>query len=344
MADRGRSRSASNGMDGKIPSLNLISRVKPETPARQPGVYKPIIFDVLSVIAAYGVGWAYAQYLTAKMPITNLSAVLVAFAALSTLQVFFTKGLDRRLLILILETIAMLFLFYKYDLRILSAAAAVLLVFRLWGEKIGRTELENGLEVRFFKAALPALQKLTTALIVAFVILYFPQWSQKNAFVSKDAFQTFFEWTAGTVKNFYPTINLSSSFGNLTQDLARFGLLNNPDFRNLPAQNQELMVKQAAVQVADSLRKNIGGEILNNEPVSGVVYRLILETLTRWKDQFQNWFLVGWAIAVFFVIRGFGFIFYGLAGLIAFIIYQILLSFGFIHIFGESRTHETIEF
>jgi len=331
-------------MADKIQSPNLISQVKPEALVRQPGVYKPIIFDALSVCLAYVSGWAYSGYLSGSISVAILVGVLGLFAVLSALQVFFAKSLTRRFGILILETVVMLFPFYQYDLRILGAAAGVMIVWRFWGEMIGRGELENGLEIKFFKAANPALKKLTTAIVAAFLILYLPQLSRENIFISKINFQNFFDWTAGAVKNFYPEINFNSSFNKMAEDIARLELQGNIAFNSLSPQNREPVVKQVAAQIAEGLEKSIGQKISPDESVSKVFYDFLIETLTRWKDRLQNWFLFGWAIAVFAVIRGFGFIFYRLVGLVAFLLYQILLSFGFIYVGAESRTHEVIGF
>lgn len=331
-------------MDQKIPSLNLIKQVNPEAPARQPYVYKPFIFDALTVGAAYAAGWAYGQYLGGNIQAAALLGVFGFFAALSALQVFFTKGLGRRFLILVLETAAILFSFYRYDLKFLGAAAGVMLLFRFWGEIRGHTELENGLEIKFFKVAKPALQKLTTALFATLVILYLPQLNQENVFLSKSNFQVFFDWAAGAAKNFYPEINFNSSFSKLAEDLARFELQGNSNFKSLPPPSQESLIQQTAIQVREGLEKNIGKKLLPNEPVSEVLYEFIVEMLARSKNQFPSWFLAIWAIAIFTTIRGFGFIFYWLVGITAFVLYQILLSFGFIHIIGESRTHEVIGF
>ncbi len=329
---------------GKIPSQNLIRQVNPETPPRDIGFYKAITVDVLGVFSALSVGYVYKGYLGGAFGITTLLFAVGIYGTFTILQAFLNKGVRHRLLILLLEVVALLSLFYGTDIRILAAGAGILFVFLLWGDMNGRLALDNGLQVHFFKAAFPVLKKFTTAMAIVLVLLYIPYWDQSRLFISESNFQVFYDWASGMVNKFYPEVNLGSSFGNLAESVARFELQGDARFKGLSSENQAMALKQAADQLAAAFGGWMGTTVSVTESTSGIMYKFISGKLVGLRESLGNWFLFGWGIILFFVVRGLGWIFYYALSMFVFIVYQILLASGFIHITGESRMHETITY
>lgn len=204
--------------------------------------------------------------------------------------------------------------------------------------------LKNGLEIKFFSAAGPVLRKLVTVLSLLLVVLYLPRLNQGNIFISQDSFRSFFDFTNGIVSNFYPEINLNSSFGQLTESFARLELETNSAFRAMSPSDRAAAIQQVSSQVSNSLSKILGVAISPNEAASDVFYNFIVGTLNGWSGRFGVWFVFGWALTVFLIVRSFGVLFYWAASFVAFVVYQILLTSGVVHIIGEARTHEIAEF
>lgn len=331
-------------MEGKIPSQNLIKQVKVESSVGRPSFYKPFVFDVLTVASALFLSYTYRQYLNDKSWVAILLAALVIFAIFSALQVFLTKNLKRRFFVIFLEAVALFGFFYDYNIRLLAVGAGTALGFIFWGEFLGHSELENGLEIKFFKVVKPVLGKTITAVALMFVVIYMPRWSRGETLISKSNFEGVFDWTAGLANNFYPEVDFSSSFGKLSESLARLELQGNAAFKNLPTTNKELAVKKAAEQVMSNLGKNLGLTVSQEESVSGVFYKFVVKFLNEWRNRLSDWFIIGWAFGVFLIIRGLGTIFYWIVAILSLICYQILLSTGFMHIMGETRTHEVVEY
>ncbi|MDO8537008.1 MAG: hypothetical protein Q7R94_02060 [bacterium] len=329
-------------MEGKIPSQNLIRQVNAESASRQPGFYKTIVFDALTVLSAIALGYTYKQYLLSRGGITVLLVTILVYAAFATLQVFFSKTIGHRFSILLLEIMALSGFFYDIDFKMLAISAAIVLVFFLWGDLGGKRELNNGLQIRFFKAATPFLKKFTTAVILMLIIFYLPRLDQDQPFISKENFQVIFGWASGLTTKFYPEINFNSSFGKLAEGIARLELQTNQNFKSLPSANQEELIRQAADQVSQAIGKSLGVTISLDEPASDVFYNFVLAQVSGLRARFGDLFTVGFVLAVFIAVRGVGIIFYWIAGFFTFIVYQILLASGFIHILGESRTHEVI--
>lgn len=332
-------------MDPKTLPQNLINQVKPESfSSHGPGFYKLLVLDFLTVAAAALLGYVYKGYLASQFGISFLLFALALFGVASVLQVFLGKDFGRRILVLFLETMTLLIFFYSYDIRILGISAVILFFFLVFGEIAGRREIENGLNLRFFRTTHRILPKLVTALLLVFIILYFPQWQSKNEFFSEKAFQGLFDWSAGVAGNIYPEITFNSSFQKLAEGFANFQLKNNAAFVGLPSDAKQKVVEQTASQIADNLGKSLGTVILPQDSVGKVFYGFIIRLLEGWRTRFGNFFLIGWFFALFLILRGFGTIFYMIISFISFIVYQILLAAGAIRIVGESRTKEAVEF
>ena len=329
-------------MEGKIPSQNLIRQVNPSAPSQNPGYYKPIIFDALTVLSALGAGYAYLRYLAGSMSLPILLAVLAGYMVLSTLQMFFMQSFGHRALVLLLEIVAFLGFFYQTSLKYLGIAAGLMAIFSLWGYLHGTSELANGLEIKFFKAAVLFLKKSTTAILFVLIVLYLPRVNDTHIFVSQQNFQAFYDWASGFFSTAYPQISIDSTFDNFAQSIALMKLKNNPEYTSLSPTNQAAQFTQASAQVSSELATNLGVTVAPGESTSQVFYDFIVTQLGSWKDKLQGWFLLVWALFVFFILRMIGFVFYLIVSLITFIIYQILLAAGFVHIIGESRTHETV--
>lgn len=331
-------------MEPKIPPQNLIRQVQPDAPIRRPGIYKPVLMDVLIVAFALGLGYLYKQFIAGTLDYSLFLAGVAAFSVLSILHVFFTRSLVHRAWIILLEVAAFLGLFYGYDLRILGIAGALMFVFLFWGDAMGHTELEDTLEIGFFRTAMPALKKLTTALLLAFVVLYIPGLNQSTMFVSEANFQKFYDWAAGFMVSFYPEVNFSTSFEKFAEGVVRLELKNNLTFQKMSAAEQDQAIQQSGSDLATNIGKSFDMPVSGNELASSVLYRATIKLLDNWRIRFGNYFAIGWALAAFLVLRALGVIFYTIVGFLSFLVYQTLLASNFIHIFGETRTHEIIEY
>ncbi|RJP45599.1 hypothetical protein C4587_00670 [Candidatus Parcubacteria bacterium] len=323
---------------------NLIRQVSAEEAARPPGFYKSFALDVLSVAAALAAGYGYREFIGGGAPLVIFLVALGVFFCLSVFEILLIKSSERRLFVLLLAVLALVLPFWENSLSYLLGAGLVLAFFFLFGEMISRRELANGLEFRFMKAFKPALSKYTTGVIIALLILYIPYWSPGRMFISESVFQGLFASMADGVRRFYPELILNSTFGDLAGSLAGLQLKGSSVFTELNPVVQDQVLKQTSQQIVASARKALNVEINEDDSASSVFYELALVTLNRLHERFGGWFLAGWAVVAFFIVRGFGTIFYWIVSVFSFLVYQFLLAINFVKLGAESRTHEVVEF
>jgi len=325
-------------------SQNLTKRVRERPFYGETVFWKAIVFDVLVVAVAAALGYFYKGYLEGTVSTVWLAVVGGVFLVVSAIEAILPRSMRRRLLILIFEAIAVLVFFLSERLDVLLLSGGFFVIFSLWGDKNCRDELGGSLEVKFFKATRQVFTKSSTAFIILFLTLYLPYWNLDSIFVPVGTWRSFYGSTAAFINKFYPEIDVSSKFGSLAESVARLELQNNKDYLSLPEVNRESIVKQSSAQVVENLSKSLGVTIKPDEQTSDVFYDFIVNILKKWYEQFQQFFIIGWSLVVFIIARSLAVIVYWLASLVAFVIYQLLLSFGAIHIVGESRTHEVIEY
>lgn len=334
-----------NPSQNLIKNINLIDRkVSEETVFRPRGFYQSLVLDAFTVLSAGSVSYAYSRYLAGSGRLWTVLAAVGFFALFSAFEMLLRKQLWRRIFVLALEIVALLSFFYFLSTTLLSVVGVAAFLFLLWGDVVGHRELDNALEVRFFRATKPLLGKLITALVFMAIVLYLPQWSPEKSFFSEQTFRAFFQSVADVANRFYPEVQFNASFRDLAESIARLNLEQNADFRNLvPSARKEVLAKTTD-EIAVSFGKTLGMDIEGGESPSAVFYRFLIGVLRGWQQSFGNAFMAAWAVAVFLIARGFGAIFRIIVSFIIFLVYHALLAVNVIHIVGESRMHEVVEY
>ncbi len=276
--------------------------------------------------------------------VLNFAIAIFPFLILSSLEVLLTDSLLRRFSVIVIETAALLSFFYAYPKAYLLPAGGIFLVLSIWGEISSRSEILNALEIKFIKFTAPLFKKTITALILFTIILYVPQWNNKSVFISERTFGGVFVWATGFIHNFYPEINFYSTIDDLAREITRYQLVGTHPYEDLPAAVQENLINQFRFQISDQLKKFFGGGLTGKEKVSDVVYKLILNSLNGWREQFGLWFVVAWIASAFLAARLIGAFIWWLAALFSLLIYQLLIALNFIAVRGESTTKESLVF
>lgn len=310
------------------------------------GFWPLLILDTLTVVAAVLVSFLYHQYLGGGGTLLRVTLGLVLFSLLSMLELLLTKRMRRRFIVLLLEVAALgsFFVFDGTPWLYLGYGALGALLFFLWGEAAGRHELTNGLGIRFFHTVKPQLTKYMTGLVFLGILLYLPHVSARTSLISESQFKTIFDWGAGATKNFYPEFKLTGSVQEFAQSVVESKLKTMPEFKTLTPGLQVQSLAQSTTKLVEQFGSTLGTTVEAEQSVSAVLYAFLADTLERWQQQLGDQFLFLWAIAAFFIVRGLGIFFYLIVSFLGFVVYEGLVALGAIHIVGESRMHEVVEF
>lgn len=330
------------------PKQNFAKQFTPEEAARPKAHYFSFIFDAASIAAAAGLSYLYLEYLERSAPFWQLLALGAILALLNTTGFILTKSRTRRAAVLALETAGLLSFFVVYHglkpLYIASMALAVFF-FLYWGERGSRNEMENALKFKFFRSVRPMLGKFVSALVLLGVLLSLPRIeADPNFFVGKSIGDVS-SWTVELAQKFYPDFKRDDTLHDLAKRLAERELeKRDPRFAALDPAMRAALLNKAADEIIKNIKAQTGANMENDGTLESALNQFIATTLTGWYQKSPTAFLFGWAVLLFFVFRGFGAIAsVGIAAL-AFLLYQLLLAADVIHIIGESRMHESIEY
>jgi len=324
--------------------INPINIEKIESRSRPEGFYNAIILDAFSIILAFFAGYAYFKFLEGSWPLFAPICAFLLFAAALALEALLGPSGWRRFSILIVEIIALFVPFYALDWRMIAASAVIALIFLFIGYLQSRGELEHGTTIRFFRSTHGSVAKSVTAGLLIAIVLYLPAAIAGRIFMSEPEFNIFFNWAAGLAADFYPMISFKGSFSNFAQSVAKEELAGTTAFTELTGGEQSAAISAATSQVEENLSKSLGVTVTATSSTSDVAYNAIVNMFQAWSARFSVWFTVGWAIALFLVLRSVGVIFVWIGQFLTMIIYELLLATGVIRIVEEPQTKEVIEF
>src|SRR3989344_4499612 len=118
---------------------DFAKQVPVEKTRRPTGFYKQLGLDAATIISALWFSFAYQRYIENTTPLLVLVVVSIIFAIFSGLQAFMPQSLNRRIMVIILEAIALVAFFISTSgSRVFTLFFPLLLVFFIWGEILAK--------------------------------------------------------------------------------------------------------------------------------------------------------------------------------------------------------------
>lgn len=332
--------------------------------------WKAIAVDVFTILFAGAFSYSFARYLAGGFSFWFVLGALLLWGSASVIEGFLQKSFSHRSWIMLVESLALVGFFYDYAWQALAITAIVSFFFLGWGYVAIRRALDNTIEIRFFAVSGKILGKIITAAVIFMIIMYASLSNDRgNFFVSQDGFNTFFNWTAGFVNNFYPTVPLTGSFGDFAQAVARMQLQGNPQFQALTPDEQDAALSNATQQVmntfspeATSTAAPAGAApaslatstpttvtptpaivpVSPSEPTTNAFYNYFASLFMQLQNKFGNAFIGVWGLVLFLALRSAAIIAVWVAQFVALVFYEFLLAVGFMKISEETASKETI--
>ncbi len=126
--------------------------------------------------------------------------------------------------------------------------------------------------------------------------------------------------------------------------MVRQELQNNPSYAALNPTQQITASANAVTQFTGSFSASFGVPIATSTPTVQVFYGGILSSIQSARDKLQGWFLAAWGLIVFLIFRIVGIIVVWFTQFIALIVYEVLLSAGFMRVVQHPDVKEEVEY
>lgn len=338
--------------------INFAKITKPKESIFPPGFFKVLALEILSVLSAGTFGYLYWRHITGiGYGATILLAPLLALIIFSVLGTIFTVSTGRRMVVVLLQSIACCLFFLTFPMTVALFGFLTLFAMLLWGEVDAHGLGQNSLEVPAYSIARQYAGKIVTALTIFALIMYSPSVSAGKIFLPESAFMNFYSWAAGVVKGLYGEIDISGDIQTFSESLARYNLAGTREYVNIPPAAQETMVRQYSALNIGALQKYFCEEMPQdstaagrkpfctalqpNEPAASFLFRYLSNLLMTWKQSLGAAFIVSWFILVYFFVRTLGVFLSIAAAFIAFVCYHLLLAVEFVKVVGEPRIKES---
>jgi hypothetical protein len=218
----------------------------------------------------------------------------------------------------------------------------------------GRNLLENSIKVKFFDTARNILPKAATGLLlfacVLFYLNYF-EWGNFTPAMGHKIVTGVLLDAEPIVKVIVPSVSLGATIGEVSRSLAFEQLRNaklqvpgvtsgpETDFRSLPNLDQQKLADKAAEQLL-SIFESRFGPVNPNEKITDFAYTLVNKYTSSSLGGYP-WVLPLVSVFIFFTaVKGVLVLLYWFFALIAYLIFKLLLVFGFAYSSMETRSRE----
>lgn len=309
---------------------------------------------VLGIISAAAAGYSLSIFLAGADFAYFLSSLvfLAIFGVVLILQAVFTIGSGRLRLLSGLEALAVLPFFASYyqDFSVTALAGSVLwLWFVVRGISVANNLARGGMRPEFGEPAKRMAAAAVTGWLLLSVSLGYVRFVEQNglseglgkrltreALISLEpAFQIQFPKVSfrGTTAEFLAAVG--EEMANRSGVLTDLG-----PAEYVPPQAKNQIIAEAAKKVREDLEKSLNLKLSPNEPVSEAVYRVVKSFWSGFAPAFREALAAAVAVLVFFSLRGLAFVAVWLMRGLAWVVYRLLIAFGFARVASEMRARE----
>jgi len=313
-----------------------------------------MVFEVLVLLSATWLGYVYKLYISnTAAPYFGVTpghwAIMIALSIYFLASLFHAvliKDAGRRTAVQVFQVLCLGFFLYNESVHWLATESATLLLL-ISGSWRMRNELNNSVNLRFFRVSGLYYGRLVMALALMATIFYFPYWQQNKIIIPESAFGGITSWSLGIVNNFYPELQLtpSSTFNEIVSAMAQNEIKKIPGGENLSEAEIAKVEAEASAAMQKQMQSQFGGVSPQpEENFQNFLYRVLKEGLGQLEGYLGQWFFWGWTLIVLFLSFSIGRIYSLFISAIAFIIYQTLLAARVMTLYTETVTKESLDF
>jgi hypothetical protein len=300
--------------------------------------------------AAIAVGLGYSLALGGIVRIVLFSAGLLI---LLSLQSLFVKDLGRLALFVLAETVflagAILFWNRTVPLEVFGAGVGLFFIFAFLGSRNGRLESESSLKINFVRVSKPVISgSLIGLLILEGVMLSIAVNPSSDQWISKKSFEkNFSQPVIGFIKPFLPGISAKMKTSDFLSKIAEKGVasmnIGGVGFSQLPATSQKQYLATMTNELQKTAERFTGATLSLSTSVSDNLYTIVKSKVGGLVGKMPFWIFAAVITATLLItVETFAWFFNWLLSFIAWLLYEVLVFFGFVRVGLENRSREIV--
>ncbi|MCR4260731.1 MAG: hypothetical protein NUV96_00080 [Candidatus Colwellbacteria bacterium] len=258
-------------------------------------------------------------------------------------------------------TVQSLTLKYHRELLMASGVCTLGLILPFWGAPIsywittalityvilvlahykGKREGENMLKINFSRAARPVMSLI---LIVGVIMTTFLVSLGGETIFTKDNIGRMIDLTVTPVMKVYNVKGFSSNarLGDIFVNMAMDQIEKTEGSEKLKDAQKQLLANQSAKEISTLLGEKVNFTLQDNETVASNIEMLVSAKSGDFLDLESPWGIWILGAIIFLLVKSIEFILYMPLGLLAFMLFELLIAFGFITVQSELKSKEVI--
>ena len=309
-------------------------------------IFKIIFLAFLGIISFISFGY----FLKSLIINQNFNSVLILalsiiiFWSVFIIQSFFIKNNWISYLIIFLECLGLIGVFYKniFNGGIQIGIGITFLILILANQK-GRRELEDFVKIRFWRISKTILPKAIAAVFLFSSIIYiygFP--AEGGFFMSKQVFEKILLPNKVLIDRFYPEFDFSLTLNEFVKKSVEQEISGSAQFKNLPALAKSQLIAQSIKEFEGKISKMAGVKIDSKLKISDAIYEALKNKFLNLPENIKPYVPIFFVLFIFLILEGFAIPARWIASIFSFIIYEIFLALGFAKIELEGGSREII--
>ena len=298
----------------------------------------------LGIISAFFFGW-FLKFLLESGGTGNLVWVIIVFVLFLiffVLQTFLVSESGQAAFLIALQSFALGFIFINSNIWILIFIAVNFLILYS-ANAAGRKIINNSLKIRFGEISRVVVYGgiVAVALIVSAVIPMFLE-STQNMPISHTVFEDIFSVNQGWINKFVPGFTTTSTLEEVANNISQNSVNELPQAKYLPTKEKQQLVNAANKSFYDKISGFINSSIDPVMKIPDIAFQAAKDNFMKLPDNLKNFVYVGIGALIFLTAASISWPIRIIVSFLAYIIYEILISLGFIRISLEDRSKEVI--
>ncbi|KKT22812.1 hypothetical protein A2108_01230 [Candidatus Wolfebacteria bacterium GWA1_42_9] len=315
--------------------------------------WKASILSVLVVIAAFFTGY-FADKSFFDFSGLNLKSSLVLlacsviFLALFLLVTLFIEKKGLLAAIVVLSALAFFVVFLPAFNLIVALSGLVTIILFLSAVLAGRAELESSIKIRFFGIGRTVLSKVILSLALVAAVFFYSAFSDRdldenNPLISRGLFEGTLSASSKILKPLMGDLDFSLSLREISTRLVADQIKNQPSLIGPVVSLAQKELTERSIAGFQQQFKSIFGISINPDAkLSVALYDGFLSKINGLKKESRNLLIGVFAFLLFLTVQALSPFIRLIATALAFILYELLMVFGFGALVFESQSKEKI--
>lgn len=314
--------------------------------AAQSSYWKILTLGILTSFAAGGFAYLFYRWLahSAEAGWGMVFWVMIAFALMFLLQVILINRWRFLMAFTAIQAILLWTVFlFGSDWRVSLLGIALTLIFMGWIVYTSYREAQTVVQIRWFRLGRMIMSKFATMAALFMAMAYMAvAFSGSVSIGAKEILNSTLNRSSGLVENLYPGFSFDDTLRNNIEAVVEQRLAKNPLTYGLSDEQREIFVNQTILEYENYISDFFKTSFDIRNKTTDVLATLITTKFDQLVDTYGTVVYLAAILVVMVLVKGLAPVLYWPLLVVGFLIYQLLIAFGFVEIQLESSNREVI--